>query len=139
MITFSRIERIASDFGQWHALVVITKDGVEQAHFLRFDREPSAAQAEKAGKDHALRLNLAEAPNVSLTVVAREDFFARFTNKEISKIYRASNTNDDVLAFVKRLEMQPTLRLNHPDVTAGLQLLEAGGLLAVGRAAEILG
>jgi hypothetical protein len=40
--------------------------------------------------------------------------------------------------FIKKVELAQYIDLNRPDTRAGVQALEAGGLLGAGRAAEIL-
>lgn len=137
MWTFVDVARIESNFGQWSALVTLAKAGVPESFYLNFEAEPTLQQAQQAATRLALKKNIDDGVTVP-NAIPREDFFARFTGKEIAKIYRAANVNDDVFALTKRLEMQPTLRLNHPDVVGGIQSLEAAGLLAVGRANEIL-
>ena len=85
-----------------------------------------------------LKRNLQSGAVVSDSI-SREDFFGRFTNAEIANIYRASTQNDDLFAYVKKLEINPTVNRKNADVVAGLGLLEAVGLLGAGRAAQILG
>lgn len=139
MWTFKEIARIEQSFGTWYALVTLSKGGVPESFFLKFDAEPDAEQAAQAGADLALRKNLDEAPSAPGDSLTREDFFSRFTNAEIALIYKAAQQNDDLFAYVKKMEINPSINRSNADVIAGLQLLEAAGLLAAGRAAQILG
>lgn len=140
MWTFRTTARIACDFGIWHALVTLENDGVPESFFINFrDREPTEAQAAAAGAALALQKNLAEAPSAPGDSLPREVFFDRFTNAEIAAIYRAAADNDDLFAYIKKLEMNPTVNRRNGDVIDGVQLLEAAGLIGPGRAAAILG
>lgn len=139
MWTFLTTARIENNWGQWCALVTLEKDGIPESFFVTFDAEPTLAQADTAGTELALRKTLKEAPSMGLLSITREDFFSRFTNSEIANIYRASAASDDLFAYVKKLEINPTVNINHPDVVSGLNLLESVGLLAAGRANQIRG
>lgn len=139
MWTFSSVASIEQAWGQWYALVTLKKDGVEESFHLRFDAEPTAAQASAAGADLALKKNLEEAPAAPGDSIPREVFFGRFTNAEIAAIYQAATQNADLFAYLKKAEINPSVNRKNPDAIDGLQLLEAVGLLAPGRAAEILG
>ncbi len=138
MWTFLETARIEQSFGIWYALVTLTKNSVNESFFLKFDAEPTLAQANAAGTQYALRKNLEEAPVVDGDSMSREEFFSRFTNTEIAAIYRASAVNDNLFAYVKKLEINPTIHRSNPDVISGLGLLETVGLIGAGRAAEIL-
>lgn len=139
MWTFVETVRTESNFGTWYALVTLTKDGSAESFYIRFGaEEPSLAQADAAGVDLALRKNYQEAPPAPDDAMAREDFIDRFTNDEIAAIYRASDTDDAVFAYVKRMELSPVIRKSNAYTIAGVELLESATLIGVGRAAEIL-
>lgn len=139
MWTFDSVARIEQNWNQWSALVTLTKDGLPESFYIKFHDEPTDNQVQSAGVELALKKNLEEAPNAPSDSMAREDFFGLFTNAEIAAIYRASQTNDDLFAYVKKLEINPTVNKNNADVIGGLQLLEQAGLLASGRADQIRG
>jgi hypothetical protein len=73
-------------------------------------------------------------------------FVLRFTAAEISGIMAGAAAMDaggvllypQLQAYLDRLASEPTVNLTNPDAIAGVQLLEASGMLAPGRAAEIL-
>ena len=139
MYVYDSTARIATDFGKWYALVTLKKDGVPTSHFLTFDTQPTSEQVKNAAEAFALQKNIAEAPVMASTQsISRETFFGRFTNTEIAAIYRASASNDTLFAYVKKLEINPTVNIANAEVIAGLALLEKAGLLAVGRSADIL-
>lgn len=137
--SFVRTAHMDVRFGTYYSLATLAKDGIHESFFIRHATLPTLEQAEIAGHELALRKNLEEAPLIETDVLSREDFLARFTNAEIAAIYRAAGVDDDVFAYVKKMELNPTIRRSNPDTQAGLAQLEAAGLLAPGRAAEILG
>lgn len=139
MWNFVRTALLDVRFGTYYSLAVLNKDGIDESFFIRHADQPTLEQADAAGRELALRKNLDEAPLIDTDLLSREQFFARFTNTEIAAIYRAAGVDDDVFAYVKHSEMNPTIRKSNPLTRDGLSKLEAGGLLAVGRAAEILG
>jgi hypothetical protein len=135
--SFVSVARIEQHFGQWYALVTLEKDA-QESMFIKFDAEPTTEQAAAAGQAMALRRNLDEAPSAPGDSITREDFFGRFTNAEIAAIYQAAGQSADLFAYLKKAEINPSVNRKNEDAIAGLQLLEAVGLLGPGRAAEIL-
>lgn len=77
-------------------------------------------------------------PTTQAAVLSRLEFIRRFTPAERQAIRQARSSSTDLDDFMYLLEMAETVRTNNADVIAGLAMLEAGGLLATGRAAEIL-
>lgn len=142
MWTLTEVNKIENSWGTWHALVTLSKNAVPESFYIRFNEEPTQEQASTAGTELATQKNVLESGLVVLPVdnniLTREAFFGRFTNTEIANIYAASAGNANLFAYVKKMEINPTIRKNVPDVIAGLALLEAVGLLGAGRAAEIL-
>lgn len=139
MWSFVRTALMDVRFGTYYSLAVLNQDGNDESFFIRHPGEPTLEQADAAGRELALRKNLEDAPLIDTDVLTREDFLGRFANSEIAAIYRAAAVDDDVFAYVKKMELNPTIRKSNPDTQEGLARLEAGGLLAIGRAAEILG
>lgn len=136
---FLETVRIEQSFGIWYALVTLNKEGIPESFYLRFDSQPTMDAANAAGESLALKKNLEDAPLVAEgDSLSREAFFARFTNTEIATIYKAAATNDNLFAYVKKMELNPTIHKSNSDVISGLQLLEAVGLIGAGRAAQIL-
>jgi hypothetical protein len=68
----------------------------------------------------------------------------RFTDTELANIYSAAKSSVMVEVWLEKLNAASpeadgtSVDLDDPRTVAGIQLLEAGGLIAVGRAAEIL-
>lgn len=72
------------------------------------------------------------------TVFTKREFIALFTMAEIAAVVSAKATDATVAAFCYILESAVTVDLEHADTIAGTQYLESAGLIAAGRAAEIL-
>ncbi|MGZ8317467.1 MAG: hypothetical protein ACXWVD_00050 [Telluria sp.] len=139
MWTFDSVAAIEQHWGAWYALVTLLRDGVPESSYVHFGgTEPSANAAQLAGTELALRRNLDEAEQAGQSMT-RETFLGRFTNAEIAGIYAAAASNNEVFVYVKKMELNPTIHPNHPDTLAGLQALEAEGLIGPGRANQILG
>lgn len=75
------------------------------------------------------------ADRVSVTASA---FILRFTGDEIKAIRAAALQSPQLQAYLDELQSSSNVRLFHPSVAGGLQALEAAGLIAAGRAAEIM-
>lgn len=139
MWAFQSVARIEQQWGQWYALVTLTREEVPSSYYIQMGAsEPSEQAASAAGAELARVKSLQDA-YVASDSIAREDFLARFTNAEIARIYAAAGVNADVFAYVKKMELNPTINRTHPDVTGGLAMLAQADLLDhAGRADEIL-
>lgn len=76
-------------------------------------------------------------PNPARTL-NKIDFARLFTNAETFAILQAAQVNADVAVYKYRLDLATVVDLDDPDIQGGVPLLEAGGLLGPGRAAQIL-
>lgn len=65
-------------------------------------------------------------------------FMELFTDSEMVGILDAAKVNTSVQLFVMKMEQASYIDLDYPATIAGVQSLEAGGLLSAGRAEEIL-
>lgn len=74
------------------------------------------------------------------TKIRPVDFLQRFTLEERAAIRSTAKTNPQVEDYLQMLAAvgNAELDLTHPLTTAGVQALEAAGLIAAGRAAQIL-
>lgn len=80
-----------------------------------------------------------ELPDEPVAVVLTKfEFLKRFTSDERKAINAAARVDPDVEDFKLLLDAATEVDLGHSDTVSGVQSLEAGGLLAAGRAAEIL-
>lgn len=139
MWSFVRTALVEQRFGISYSLATLVKDGIDESFFIKYPEPPTLEQSEAAGRDLALRKNLDEAVAAG-DAMAREDFLGRFTNSEIARIYRAAAVDDNVFAYVKKMELNPTIRKHSLETQHGLATLEAAGLLDEGRTAlDILG
>jgi hypothetical protein len=68
----------------------------------------------------------------------KTDFINLFTHDELAGLLEAAKTVPAVAVYQYKLDQASVVRLNDPDILAGLPALEAYGLLAPGRAAKIL-
>lgn len=65
-------------------------------------------------------------------------YMTRFTQDELETIYGLADVNLAVRVWVKMFERADVVDLDDARTVTGLQRLEAAGILAAGRAAEIL-
>lgn len=79
------------------------------------------------------------APEPSATVWTVLAFRSRFTEAEKRAIYSARANSIDIQIWLDDLAAAEDVRSDDPRMIAGVQGLEAAGLLAAGRAAEIMG
>ena len=73
-----------------------------------------------------------------IAIVTSLGFVQRFTPEEYSTIRAAAEQNPDVAGLVQQLIEAPTVNLADPRIPPALALLTAAGLLAPGRAEEIV-
>lgn len=74
--------------------------------------------------------------NKSLTHL---EFLRRFTSDERIAITQAGLSNTAIADYIKMLDVAKFINTTDSDVAAGVQSLEAAGVIDAGRAAEILG
>ena len=75
---------------------------------------------------------------VAGTTLTRLEYLRRFTDAERKTIRAAAKVNDTLDDYLYMLEMAEEVRTDDPATVAGVQALEAAGLIGAGRAAEIL-
>lgn len=81
---------------------------------------------------------LADPVSVQRKALSRLEFLRRFTAEERVAIRQASTTDPIIYDFLDLLYQAQEVRADDADTRAGLQYLETKGLLASGRATEIL-
>lgn len=79
-----------------------------------------------------------EAIPPSVRVLTKLAYINRFTDEELVGIYSAAKVSVPVEIWLKKFELAEEINLDDERTVAGLYAMEAGGLLASGRAAEIL-
>lgn len=71
-------------------------------------------------------------------ILTRLEFLDRFTDTELAGILAAGAQSTAIQVWIKKLELAGEVDLDSPRTVAGVQALEAAGLVAAGRAAQIL-
>lgn len=71
-------------------------------------------------------------------VLSKYQFLTRFTSAERKTITAASAVDPDIADFKLLLDAATEVDCGNTDTIAGVNALEAGGILAPGRAAQIL-
>jgi hypothetical protein len=80
-------------------------------------------------------------PNMSIPSVrtlTKLAYMNRFTDAELAAIYTAAKSNVQVEVWLDKFKIAEEINLDDTSTIAGVQALEAAGLLAKGRSAEIL-
>lgn len=75
---------------------------------------------------------------VAPAVMSKIGFLARFTPEELVGIYTAAKTVVQLEVYIDKIRMAEEVDLTFPETVEGVNALESFGLLAPGRAAEIL-
>ena len=70
--------------------------------------------------------------------ISKLEFMERFTDEELAAIYAAAKTDVRVEIWVDKLKLAEFVDLTDPRIRNGIINLEAAGLIAKGRADEIL-
>jgi len=70
--------------------------------------------------------------------ISKLEFMERFTDEELAAIYAAAKTDVRVEVWMDKLKLASEVDLTDARTRAGVEALEALGLIAQGRAAEIL-
>jgi hypothetical protein len=71
-------------------------------------------------------------------LLTKLQYMSRFTDAELAAIYTAAKASVQVEVWLDKFKLAQEIDLTDPQTIAGVQALEAAGLLAAGRAAEIL-
>ncbi|MCL2636565.1 MAG: hypothetical protein FWD50_08090, partial [Betaproteobacteria bacterium] len=87
----------------------------------------------------AFEWEVTEADAVTARHLSRFKFLSRFTAEEQAMLLAAAQQNPALNAYLFALQNANSINLDEPATAAGVWMLEVGGLLAPGRAAEILG
>jgi len=137
------IEKSQTVSGAWQVRVAITPD---TAAFFKFDHEPSEAEIQRQAEIYALQRQLNELTAAPLPQVEPEKvrltklaYMNRFTDAELVGIYGAAKQYPAVEVWLEKFKLAEFVDTSDPAVLAGLTALEQAGLLAQGRAAEIVG
>jgi hypothetical protein len=91
--------------------------------------------------EHYRFYRLVEEPIVatpSVRTLTKLEYMNRFTDAELAAIYMAAKSNVQVEVWLDKFKLAEEINLDDPSTIAGVQALEAAGLLSTGRSAEIL-
>lgn len=77
-------------------------------------------------------------PEVTPRILTKLAYINRFTDEELVGIYSAAKVSVPVEVWLKKFELAEEINLDDERTIAGLHAMEASGLLAAGRANEIL-
>lgn len=77
-------------------------------------------------------------PTVRKAILTKLEYMDRFTDAELAGIYTAAKSSVQVEVWLEKFKLATDINIDDPRTIDGLQALEAAGLLAAGRAAEIL-
>lgn len=70
--------------------------------------------------------------------ITRLEYMNRFTDAELATIYTVAKSNVQVEVWLEKFKAATSIDLTDPRTIAGVQALEAVGIIGAGRAAEIL-
>jgi hypothetical protein len=74
----------------------------------------------------------------SIRTLTKLEYMNRFTDAELAGIYTAAKSVIQIEVWLDKFKLAEEINLDDSATIAGVQALEAAGLLATGRAAEIL-
>lgn len=79
-----------------------------------------------------------EVAPVARPTLTKLEYMNRFHDDELAAIYTAAKSVVQVEVWLEKFKLAEFVSPDDPRTLAGLQALEAAGLLAAGRAAEII-
>lgn len=138
------IEKTQTASGKWQVRVVIDTN---TSTFLSFPSEPTQADIDREAETYALNARIAQLqnqpvqmiqPEASSTKISKLDYMSRFTDAELAAVYTMAKQVVQVEIWLEKFKLATDVDLADPRTANGLLALEAAGLLAAGRAAEIL-
>lgn len=100
--------------------------------------EAAIAAATTIDAVHAVAFAITPADQATSNRLTRLDFLRRFTEAEMQAIVTAADTNAMLKAALLKWQTAEGIVLTDPETIAGVQALEIAGLLAAGRAAQVL-
>jgi hypothetical protein len=84
---------------------------------------------------HLIDTNIKPVVNAA---ISKREFLKKFTPTEYAAIKTAANVNATLDWYWQQFLLAEFIDMADPDTVGGINLLETAGLLAAGRAAEIL-
>jgi hypothetical protein len=74
----------------------------------------------------------------SVRTLTKLAYMNRFTDAELAAIYTVAKSNVQIEVWLDKFKLAEEINLDDQSTIYGVQVLEAAGLLAAGRSAEIL-
>jgi hypothetical protein len=115
--------------------VLLEREAIRRAS-NRCETEVNAAQEVQAVQ--AVTFAVTAADRATPARITRLQFLLRFTEAEMQAIVAAAETNPALKAALLKWQAADGITLTDPVTQAGVQALEIAGLIAPGRAAQIL-
>lgn len=88
--------------------------------------------------DHTLLPDDQVAVPAPIRIITKLTYMNRFTDAELAGIYTAAKSVVQIEIWLEKFKLASEINLDDPYTIAGLQAMEVSGLIATGRAAEIL-
>jgi len=104
----------------------------------RVEAEIAAALDSTTVKNIQFSVTAADRAKARPARITRMQFVQRFTDQEMQGIIAAAKSNPSLEAFLLQWQAADGVLLTDPTTVAGVQALEAAGLIATGRAQQIL-
>jgi len=88
----------------------------------------------------AIERRLPTAPVIApaVTILTKLEYMNRFTDSELAAIYTAAKQSIEIEIWLEKFKLATEIDLSDPRTIAGVQALEAVGLIGASRADEIL-
>lgn len=102
------------------------------------DRYPGKTDEEVLAEIAAQQQAAAAEPQSAARPITKLSFMERFTDEELAAIYAAAKTDVRVEVWMDKMKLASEIDLADPRTRAGVEALEALGLIGQGRAAEVL-
>ena len=149
-MSYEIIQKYQAESGFWQVQVVISPD---ESAFFKFPTEPTQEQVDREAEIYTLNKRAAELRIAPIEITTPEpktgrltklEFLNRFTDAELEAIYGAAKVSVQVEVFLAKFNaVTPeadgtSIDLKDDRLIAGIRAFEAGKLIGVGRADEIL-
>ena len=100
--------------------------------------ETEVYAATNADAVRAVQLAVTDADRATPKRISHLQFLSRFSDEEMQAVIAASDNSPALRAAMLKWQSAGGILLDNPDIVAGVQALEIAGLIAPGRAAEVL-
>ena len=119
-----------------NAYVVQQRESGEVVHAYTADAPTEFVEYPFSLFNHTLQKP--EPPAPTERAITKVAYLRRFTTDERVGIRTAAKTSAVLEDYLSMMELAEEISLDDPDTIAAVQMLESAGLIAAGRAAEVL-